>query len=77
MLNMAVITECQCNGHASSCHYDSDKGEGVCDDCADGTTGSQCELCQEGYYRNSTVPVTDQDACLGEGAWSNHWQEMY
>lgn len=68
MVTFAANAECECNGHASSCHYDPDMGNGVCDDCANGTAGSECEQCQQGFYRDASVPITDQGACLGEEA---------
>ena len=45
-------SDCGCNGHAVSCHYDEEKGYGVCDDCQEETSGDKCEYCQRLYYIN-------------------------
>ncbi|XP_064617027.1 laminin subunit gamma-1-like [Liolophura sinensis] len=44
--------KCDCNEHASACHFDDVKGFGVCDNCEENTAGDFCELCNPGYRRN-------------------------
>lgn len=41
---------CGCNNH-SSCS----RGEGICDECKDWTTGEYCEECLPGSYGNATT----------------------
>jgi laminin alpha 1/2 len=47
---IGVAKPCQCNNRSNIC----DKQTGHCRDCVGFTTGSHCELCKEGYYRNSS-----------------------
>ncbi|XP_052056319.1 usherin [Apodemus sylvaticus] len=64
---------CQCNSHASSCHYDASVdpfplehnrgGGGVCDDCQHHTTGRQCESCQDYFYRPVGADPAAPDVC--------------
>ncbi|XP_030761280.1 laminin subunit alpha-1-like [Sitophilus oryzae] len=68
---------CNCNGHASSCHYDESvdkaglsmdaegrfQGGGVCDNCTDYTTGINCEKCLNGYYRPTGVLPSHSESC--------------
>lgn len=39
---------CECNGHAQLC----DQSTGECKDCADFTSGYNCDRCIEGFYGN-------------------------
>ncbi|NP_001164710.1 netrin 4 precursor [Saccoglossus kowalevskii] len=62
--------QCECNGHADSCHFDSKLWDstnyvtgGVCDSCKHHTTGTNCQLCESGYYRDSTKEFTAANAC--------------
>ncbi|KAK3701048.1 hypothetical protein QZH41_008153, partial [Actinostola sp. cb2023] len=55
---------CGCNNHASSCHYNTTKGFGVCDNCVDNTAGDKCEQCKVEYYRNSFVWKNHSKTCL-------------
>ncbi|KAK8784251.1 hypothetical protein V5799_009390 [Amblyomma americanum] len=61
---------CNCNGHASRCHFDAAVWErsgrvsgGVCDDCQDNTMGLNCEQCVPFYFRDSRRNITDPYAC--------------
>nr|XP_054587843.1 usherin [Nothobranchius furzeri] len=64
---------CQCNGHAHSCHYDiraDDQphehyrgGGGVCDHCMHNTTGKNCELCINGFFRLVDSDPSSADVC--------------
>ena len=44
--NFPNCRQCECNGHADTCHPDT----GVCNDCEDNTMGDFCEKCKIGYY---------------------------
>ncbi|KAK2920361.1 hypothetical protein Q8A73_002565 [Channa argus] len=65
--------QCQCNGHALSCHYDlraDDQpdehyrgGGGVCDGCMHNTTGKNCELCASGFFRLEESDPASADVC--------------
>ncbi|XP_006164208.1 laminin subunit alpha-1 [Tupaia chinensis] len=43
------------NNFSPTCHLD-DEGEVVCDQCAQGYSGTWCERCADGYYGNPAVP---------------------
>ncbi|XP_068125858.1 laminin subunit beta-3 [Hyperolius riggenbachi] len=69
--NPSVCKRCNCNHRADKCHFDPEVYEargkvsgGVCDDCADGTTGLNCELCKPDYYRNPNQDTNHRDACV-------------
>lgn len=65
---------CQCNGHASSCHYNVTLdavpssqevgGGGVCDDCGDNTTGQHCDACIPGMYHVTGLPISSPATCV-------------
>ncbi|XP_014250027.1 laminin subunit alpha-1 isoform X2 [Cimex lectularius] len=66
--------KCECNGHADACQYDSGidttyshdgrfLGGGVCLDCQDHTTGVNCEMCEDGWYRPSGVLPNATNPC--------------
>ena len=48
----SLLLDCDCHGHAESCHYDSTKGRGVCDNCTSPTTGDNCQFCGTFYRVN-------------------------
>ncbi|KAK1328091.1 hypothetical protein QTO34_012514 [Cnephaeus nilssonii] len=64
---------CQCHSHSRSCHYDSSEdpfpsehhrgGGGVCDDCEHNTTGRNCELCKEYFFRPAGADPSATDVC--------------
>jgi laminin, alpha 1/2 len=70
--------KCQCFGHATSCRYSADidarnlsrnvkgkmSGGGVCVDCANFTTGINCEKCIGGYYRPFDRAPDHETPCI-------------
>ncbi|XP_053139313.1 usherin [Hemicordylus capensis] len=64
---------CQCYGHAVSCHYNRTMdsfpnehyrgGGGVCDNCQHNTTGKNCELCKDFFYRHADADLSAVDVC--------------
>uniref|UniRef100_A0A4W3JY45 Laminin subunit beta-2-like n=1 Tax=Callorhinchus milii TaxID=7868 RepID=A0A4W3JY45_CALMI len=62
---------CNCNNHASRCHFDmavymatGNVSGGVCDDCLHHTMGRNCELCKPFYYRNPAADIRSHSACI-------------
>nr|KAF6335431.1 hypothetical protein mPipKuh1_008104 [Pipistrellus kuhlii] len=62
--------ECQCHGHARSCHFDmalylaSDNvSGGVCDACQHNTAGAHCELCQPFFHREPRADPRSLHSC--------------
>ncbi|XP_072281495.1 laminin subunit beta-3 isoform X2 [Pyxicephalus adspersus] len=69
--NPNVCKKCNCNNHSDKCRFDPAVYEasgrvsgGVCEDCADGTTGTNCERCKPDYYRNPNRDIGHRDACV-------------
>ncbi|KAJ8666823.1 hypothetical protein QAD02_008485, partial [Eretmocerus hayati] len=44
-LYLGICEPCRCNGHSHQC----DPENGICENCADHTTGENCEVCESGY----------------------------
>ena len=66
--NANECSECNCNNHlraeAASCHFDANKGHGVCNDCIHNTMGDFCESCLPSFKRNQPSDVTSGDTCI-------------
>ncbi|XP_046984371.1 laminin subunit beta-1 isoform X1 [Schistocerca americana] len=61
---------CNCNNHATSCHFDAAVYDisgrvsgGVCDNCQHNTQGRNCEQCRDFYYHDPERDITDPEAC--------------
>ncbi|XP_016925354.2 netrin-A isoform X2 [Drosophila suzukii] len=62
--------ECNCNKHARQCRFNMEifrlsqgVSGGVCQNCRHSTTGRNCHQCKEGFYRDSTKPLTHRKVC--------------
>ncbi|XP_055695879.1 laminin subunit beta-1 [Lutzomyia longipalpis] len=62
--------KCNCNNHASSCHFDQAVYEhsgkisgGVCDNCQHHTQGQHCEECVPFYYRDPNEDIQSPYVC--------------
>ncbi|KAL1492725.1 hypothetical protein ABEB36_010939 [Hypothenemus hampei] len=61
---------CNCNNHATSCHFDAALYDttgkvsgGVCDGCLHNTMGSNCEQCKPFYYKDPERDIQDPEVC--------------
>jgi laminin, beta 1 len=68
--NSNACQKCNCNDHATSCHFDVEfyniSGQtsgGVCDDCQHNTRGQHCEQCMLKYYRDPNEDIESPRAC--------------
>lgn len=62
--------KCNCNNHATKCHFDPAVYEqtgrvsgGVCDDCQHNTMGRNCQFCKPFFYQDPNRRITDPDVC--------------
>ncbi|XP_033213933.1 laminin subunit beta-1 [Belonocnema kinseyi] len=62
--------KCNCNNHATSCHFDEAVYErsgkvsgGVCDNCQHNTRGQNCEQCALYFYHDESKDISDPEAC--------------
>ncbi|XP_032594227.1 netrin-A isoform X2 [Drosophila grimshawi] len=61
---------CNCNNHARQCRFNMDifrlsegVSGGVCQNCRHSTTGRNCHLCREGFYRDPSKPLGHRKVC--------------
>ncbi|XP_025195973.1 laminin subunit alpha-1 [Melanaphis sacchari] len=73
-----MCEKCQCHGHATECQYDpivdeekssldiygTYSGGGICINCTKHTMGTNCEVCEIGWYRPINVEPDDPVPCL-------------
>ncbi|XP_075451724.1 usherin isoform X2 [Ascaphus truei] len=72
-VNAYNCRSCECNDHSISCHYNvtldpypydhNQGGGGVCDNCLHNTTGKNCELCKDYFYRQVDSNLSAIDVC--------------
>jgi len=65
-----VCTKCNCNNHATECHFDAAKFQasgglsgGVCDNCQHNTMGVNCQDCKKFYFQDPTRDIRDPGVC--------------
>jgi hypothetical protein len=72
MILICIISACNCNLHARRCRFNMElytlsgyTSGGVCLKCRHNTAGRNCHYCREGFYRDSSKPITHRKACKG------------
>ncbi|XP_068559600.1 netrin-G2 [Cebidichthys violaceus] len=71
------LSDCECNGHSNRCSYIDFINVVTCVSCKHNTRGQNCQYCRLGYYRNTSLPLEDEDVCVdcecdGGGSASPH-----
>ncbi|KAF6730581.1 Netrin-G2 [Oryzias melastigma] len=71
---------CECNGHSNRCSYIDFVNVVTCVSCKHNTRGQNCQYCRLGYYRNTELPLEDENICLAcecstEGSTSPYCSE--
>ncbi|XP_075938650.1 netrin-G2-like [Anarhichas minor] len=72
-----TAANCECNGHSNRCSYIDFINVVTCVSCKHNTRGQNCQYCRLGYYRNTSLPLEDEDVCVdcecdGRGSASPH-----
>uniref|UniRef100_A0A3B4ANR7 Netrin G2 n=1 Tax=Periophthalmus magnuspinnatus TaxID=409849 RepID=A0A3B4ANR7_9GOBI len=52
-----------CNDHSNRCSFIDFLEVVTCVSCKHNTRGTKCHLCRLGYYRNDSVPMSNEQAC--------------
>lgn len=68
--HFSVCAECQCHGHADSCHFSQrvwlstgGTSGGICNECRHNTFGRRCQRCRHGFRRHPSLPLNSPHAC--------------
>ncbi|XP_038134995.1 netrin-G2-like isoform X3 [Cyprinodon tularosa] len=56
--------DCECNGHSNRCSYIDFINVVTCLSCKHNTRGQSCQYCRLGYYRNTSLPMDDDNICV-------------
>ncbi|XP_030623466.1 netrin-G1 [Chanos chanos] len=55
---------CECFGHSNRCSYIELLNSVICVSCKHNTRGQHCQLCEQGYYRNASAELDDENVCI-------------
>lgn len=80
LISISFWPECNCNNHATSCHFDQAVYEhsgrvsgGVCDNCQHNTQGQHCEECIPFFYKDPLEDVQSPYVCKRKFYWLQLW----
>ncbi|CAF0916506.1 unnamed protein product, partial [Brachionus calyciflorus] len=68
---LSVCEKCNCNSRSEVCQYDSNLNKGLCQNCANNSTGSNCERCLPNYFFNQTSNQCEKCVCNSNGVVSS------
>eukprot|EP00063_Salmo_salar_P062412 XP_014037247.1 PREDICTED: netrin-G1-like isoform X1 [Salmo salar] len=56
---------CECFGHSNRCSYIELLNSVICVSCKHNTRGQHCQDCKQGYFRNNSAELEDENVCIG------------
>lgn len=65
-LSPVSFPDCECNDHSSRCSYIDFINVVTCVSCKHNTRGQRCQFCRLGFYRNASLPLSDENVCVGQ-----------
>ncbi|XP_048122064.1 netrin-G1 isoform X2 [Alosa alosa] len=55
---------CECFNHANRCSYIELLNTVICVGCKHNTRGQHCQLCKQGFHRNASAELEDENVCI-------------
>ncbi|XP_055737431.1 netrin-G1 isoform X1 [Salvelinus fontinalis] len=55
---------CECFGHSNRCSYIELLNSVICVSCKHNTRGQHCQDCKQGYFRNASAELEDENVCI-------------
>eukprot|EP00063_Salmo_salar_P037954 XP_014012789.1 PREDICTED: netrin-G1 isoform X3 [Salmo salar] len=56
--------DCECFGHSNRCSYIELLNSVICVSCKHNTRGQHCQDCKQGYFRNASAELEDENVCI-------------
>ncbi|XP_076147543.1 netrin-G1 [Alosa pseudoharengus] len=56
--------DCECFNHANRCSYIELLNTVICVGCKHNTRGQHCQLCKQGFHRNASAELEDENVCI-------------
>lgn len=60
------LQDCECFGHSNRCSYIELLNSVICVSCKHNTRGQHCQDCKQGYFRNNSAELEDENVCIGQ-----------
>ncbi|XP_070960732.1 netrin-G1 [Oncorhynchus clarkii lewisi] len=57
--------DCECFGHSKRCSYIELLNSVICVSCKHNTRGQHCQDCKQGFFRNNSAELEDENVCIG------------
>ncbi|KAJ8010464.1 hypothetical protein DPEC_G00075360 [Dallia pectoralis] len=58
------LQDCECFGHSNRCSYVELLNTVICVSCRHNTRGQHCQDCKQGYFRNASAQLEDENVCI-------------
>uniref|UniRef100_A0A8C9T8A9 Netrin-G2 n=1 Tax=Scleropages formosus TaxID=113540 RepID=A0A8C9T8A9_SCLFO len=59
-----TVSNCECYGHSNRCSYIDFLNIVTCISCKHNTRGQKCQHCRQGYFRNASAELNDENVCI-------------